>query len=78
MAPVLQLAKLNWSVGSAACCRMALVFGVMHLHFFYFFFFYCFSPFFLIFFFFFPFVMNLVLINRGNGYALGRLESGKL
>ena len=53
MAPVLQLAKLNWSVGSAACCRMALVFGVMHLHFFYLFFFLLLYIFFLIFFFFF-------------------------
>ena len=32
MAPVWQLGDVSWSVVCAACCHMALVFVVRHLH----------------------------------------------
>ena len=45
MAPVWQLREVSRSVVCAACCRMALVFAVMHLYNIYIYFFYCFCPF---------------------------------
>ena len=60
MPPVWQLGEVGWSVVSAACCHMALVFAVMHFYNIIFFFIASVHSFFVLF-------KNLILFNQWNG-----------